>query len=169
MYLPFEGILPKVHPTAWIAETAVLIGDVEVGEESSIWYGCVLRGDVMPVRVGRRTNIQDGSILHVEGGQYPCILGDDVSVGHMAIVHGCEVGDGALIAMGAIVLNNVKVGAGAVVGAGALVPEGKVIPPGTLWVGTPARFVRELQEEERERFRMTSVHYCELKNRYRNG
>jgi len=162
-------MLPKVHPTAWLAETAVLIGDVEVGEESSIWYGCVLRGDVMPVRVGRRTNIQDGSILHVEGGKYTCELGDDVSVGHMAIVHGCQVEDGALIAMGAIVLNNVHVGEGAVVGAGALVPEGKVIPPNTLWMGTPARYVRDLGDEERERFRMTAVHYRELKDRYKNG
>lgn len=169
MLIPFEGILPKVHPTAWIAETAVLIGDVEVGEESSVWYGCVLRGDVMYVRVGKHTNIQDGSILHVEGGKYPCILGDGVSVGHLAIVHGCEVGDGALIAMGAIVLNNVIVGAGAVVGAGSVVPEGKVIAPGTLWMGTPAKYVRDLREDERERFRMAAVHYSELKGRYRRA
>lgn len=169
MFIPYEGKLPRVHETAWIAETAVLVGDVEIGEESSIWYGCVLRGDEMPVRIGKRTNVQDGSILHIEGGKFPCILGDDVSVGHGAIVHGCEVGNGALIAMGAIVLNNVKVGEGAVIGAGALVPENKEIPPGTLWVGTPAKFVRELREDERERFRKTPQVYAHLKERYRRG
>ena len=167
MYIPYEGKLPKVHETAWIAETAVIIGDVEIEEESSVWYGCVLRGDEMEIRVGKRTNIQDGSILHIEGGKFPCILGDDVSIGHAAIVHGCEIADGALIAMGAIVLNGVKVGEGAVVGAGALVPEGKEIPPGTLWMGTPAKFVRELGEEERARFRRTPQIYSDLKHRYR--
>lgn len=169
MFIPYEGKLPQVHETAWIAETAVLVGDVEVGEESSIWYGCVVRGDEMPVRIGKRTNIQDGSILHIEGGKFACLLGDDVSVGHGAIVHGCEVGDGALIAMGAIVLNNVKVGAGAVIGAGALVPENKEIPAGTLWVGTPAKFVRELRDDERERFRRTPQVYAHLKEKYRRG
>ncbi len=169
MYLPYEGKLPKVHETAWIAETAVLIGDVEIDEESSIWYGCVLRGDEMPIRVGKRTNVQDVSILHIEGGKCPCILGDDVSIGHGAIVHGCEVRDGALIAMGAIVLNDVIVGEGAVVGAGALVPEGKEIPPGTLWMGTPAKFVRDLRNDEKERFKKTPQSYSHLKERYRNG
>lgn len=169
MLIPFEGKMPKVHETAWLAETAVLVGDVEIGEESSIWYGCVLRGDEMPVRVGKRTNVQDGSILHVENELYPCILGDDVSVGHGAIVHGCEVGNWALIAMGAIVLNNVKVGEGAVVAAGAIVPEGKVIEPGTLWMGAPAKYVRDLNDAERERFRKTSKVYSHLKDRYRNG
>lgn len=169
MLIPFEGKMPKVHETAWLAETAVLVGDVEIGEESSIWYGCVLRGDEMPVRVGKRTNVQDGSILHVENELYPCILGDDVSVGHGAIVHGCEVGNWALIAMGAIVLNNVKVGEGAVVAAGAIVPEGKVIEPGTLWMGAPAKYVRDLNDAERERFRKTPKVYSHLKDRYRNG
>ena len=166
MFIPYGGKLPKVHETAWIAETAVLIGDVEIGEDSSVWYGCVLRGDEMEIRVGKRTNIQD---LHIEGGQFPCILGDDVSVGHAAIVHGCEISNGALIAMGAIVLNGVKVGEDAVVGAGALVPEGKEISPGTLWMGTPAKFVRELRDEERERFRRTPQVYSHLKDRYREG
>ncbi len=167
MLIPFDNKLPQVHPTAWIAETAILTGDVEIGEESSIWYGCVLRGDVMPIRVGKRTNVQDGSILHVEGGLYPCILGDGVSIGHRAIVHGCDVGDRALIAMGAIVLNNVKVGEGAVIGAGALVPEGKVIDPYSLWLGIPAKRIRELDKEDRVRFQQTYKAYCELKERYR--
>jgi len=169
LYIPYEGILPKVHEKAWIAETAVLIGDVEVGEDSSVWYGCVLRGDKMEIRVGKRTNIQDGSILHIEGGLYACILGDDITVGHGAIVHGCEVSNGALIAMGAIVLNNVKVGEGAVIGAGALVPEGKVIPPGTLWMGSPAKYVRDLREDERGRFQKAAVSYSELKEKYRRS
>ncbi len=169
MYISYEGKLPKVHEKAWIAETAVLIGDVEVGEDSSVWYGCVLRGDKMEIRVGKRTNIQDGSILHIEGGLYACILGDDITVGHGAIVHGCEVSNGALIAMGAIVLNNVKVGEGAVIGAGALVPEGKEIPPGTLWMGSPAKYVRDLRENERGRFQQASVSYSQLKEKYRRG
>ncbi len=169
MYISYEGKFPKVHEKAWIAETAVLIGDVEVGEDSSVWYGCVLRGDKMEIRVGKRTNIQDGSILHIEGGLYACILGDDITVGHGAIVHGCEVSNGALIAMGAIVLNNVKVGEGAVIGAGALVPEGKEIPPGTLWMGSPAKYVRDLREDERGRFQQASVSYSQLKEKYRRG
>ena len=169
MYIPYEGKLPKVHEKAWIAETAVLIGDVEVGEDSSVWYGCVLRGDKMEIRIGKRTNIQDGSILHIEGGLYACILGDDITVGHGAIVHGCEVSNGALIAMGAIVLNGVKVGEGAVIGAGALVPEGKEIPPGTLWMGSPAKYIRDLREDERGRCQQAAVSYSELKEKYRRG
>ncbi|MEE9274110.1 MAG: gamma carbonic anhydrase family protein [bacterium] len=169
MLIPFEGKIPKVHPTAWIAPTAVLIGDTEVGEESSVWYGCVLRGDEMPIRIGKRSNIQDGSILHVETGLYSCIVGDDVTVGHAAIVHGCEIGDSALIAMGAIIMNNAKVGAGAVIGAGAVVPEGKEIPPDTLWLGAPAKYVRDLSDEERKRFRHASVSYSRLKDRHRNS
>jgi carbonic anhydrase/acetyltransferase-like protein (isoleucine patch superfamily) len=169
MYLPYEGKLPKVHEKAWIAETAVLIGDVEIGEDSSVWYGCVLRGDEMHIRVGKRTNIQDLSLLHIEGGKCPCILGDDVSIGHSAIIHGCEIKDGALVAMGAIILNDAVVGEGAVVGAGALVPEGKEIPPNTLWMGTPAKFVRELGDDERARFQRTPKVYTSLKERYRNG
>ena len=169
MLIPFEGTMPRVHETAWLAETAVVIGDVEIGEHSSVWYNCVLRGDNMPIRVGRRANIQDGSVLHIEGGKYNCALGDDVSVGHMAVVHGCRVEDGALIAMGAIVLNNVRVGEGAVVGAGAVVPENRVIEPGTLWLGAPARYVRDLDDEERERFRNTAVSYVNNKERFRNS
>lgn len=169
MLIPFEGVLPKVHETAWLAETAAVIGDVEIGEHSSVWYHCVLRGDHMPIRVGKRTNIQDGSILHIESGKYDCVLGDDITVGHMAIVHGCHVGDGAVIAMGAIVLNNVKVGEGAVVGAGAVVPENKVIEPGTLWLGAPAKYVRDLNNEEIERFKNAAVSYMKNKERFRNS
>ncbi len=169
MMIPFEGVLPKIHETAWLAETAVVIGDVEIGEHSSVWYNCVLRGDHMPIRVGKRTNIQDGSILHIESEKYDCVLGDDITVGHMAIVHGCRVGDGAVIAMGAIVLNNVRVGEGAVVGAGAVVPENRVIEPGTLWLGAPAKYVRDLNDEEIERFKNAAVSYMNNKERFRNS
>ena len=169
MLIPFEGVLPEIHETAWLAETAVVIGDVEIGEHSSVWYNCVLRGDHMPIRVGKRTNIQDGSVLHIESGKYDCVLGDDITVGHMAIVHGCHVGDGAVIAMGAIVLNNVKVGEGAVVGAGAVVPENKVIDPGTLWLGAPAKYVRDLNDEEIKRFKNAAVSYMNNKERFRNS
>lgn len=167
MILPFRGVLPRVDPAAWVAENAVIIGDVEVGPESTIWYGCVLRGDVHPIRVGRGSNIQDGSVLHVEGGLYACVVKDRVSVGHGVILHGCTVEEGALVGMGATVLNAALVGREAAVGAGAVVTEGTKIPPRTLWLGVPARQVRELTEEELRRFADTATHYAELQAHYR--
>jgi carbonic anhydrase/acetyltransferase-like protein (isoleucine patch superfamily) len=147
---PYRGVWPRVEDGVWVAENALVIGDVVLGADVSVWYGCVLRGDSNSIRVGARTNIQDGSILHVTADLYPCTLGEEVTVGHRAVVHGCTVGDGALIGIGAVVLDGAHVGHEATVGAGAVVPPGAEVPDGMLAVGIPARVVRALRPEERE-------------------
>jgi len=147
---PFEGVAPRIDPEAWLAPGSVVIGDVEIGALSSIWYGTVVRGDVHSIRIGARSNIQDQSMVHVTSGMFPAEIGDDVTVGHRAVVHGCSVGDGALIGIGAVVLDGARVGAGALVGAGAVVTPGSEVPAGTLVLGAPARVVRELGEEDRQ-------------------
>lgn len=149
---------PQIDPTAWVAPDAVVLGRVRLKAHSSIWYGCVLRGDHEWIEVGEETNVQDGSILHVDDG-YPCILGNRVSLGHRAIVHGSVVEDGALIGIGATVLSRCLIGRGALVAAGAVVLEGTVVPPNTLWAGCPARQIRELTAEQQERLRHTYRHY----------
>ncbi len=154
MIRPFQGIAPQIDPTAFIAETAVVIGDVAIGPQSSIWYNCVARGDVNFIRIGARSNIQDLSMLHVTHKKHgsdpgaPLIIGDDVTVGHGVTLHGCTVENGAFIGMQAIVMDRAVVGAGALVAARAMVTEGTVIPPHTLWVGTPARYKRDLTPDE---------------------
>jgi len=154
MIRPFQGIHPKIDESAFIAETAVIVGDVEIGAQSSIWYNVVARGDVNFIRIGSRTNIQDLSMLHVthkknaEDPGAPLIIGDDVTVGHSVTLHGCTVENGSFIGMQAIVMDKVVVGEGALVGARSLVTEGAVIAPHTLWVGAPARYKRDLNPEE---------------------
>ena len=154
MIRPFQGVHPRIDSTAFIAETAVIVGDVEIGPQSSIWYNVVARGDVNFIRIGSRTNIQDLSMLHVthkknpEDPGAPLIIGDDVTVGHSVTLHGCTVENGAFIGMQAIVMDKVVVGEGALVGARALVTEGTSIPPHTLWVGSPARYRRDLTADE---------------------
>ena len=145
--LPHGDTFPQVADSAWVAPGAYVIGDVHVGEESSVWYGAVLRGDTEPIKVGARTNVQDGCILHADPG-YPAIVGDDCVVGHRAIVHGCEIGDGCLVGMGATILNGAKIGEGSIVAAGALVPENKEFPPRSLIVGIPAKRVRDVTDEQ---------------------
>lgn len=137
------------------------MGDVEIGADSSIWYGCVLRGDVEAIRVGVRSNVQDGSVLHVTNGRFACLVGDEVTIGHRAVVHGCTVGDGALIGIGAIVLDGATVGEGALIAAGSVVTPGTVIPPNTIAMGTPAREVRQLSDTERAEQRERTLHYVE--------
>jgi gamma-carbonic anhydrase len=150
----FQGISPKIEETAFIAETAVVIGDVQIGRESSIWYNVVARGDVNFIRIGDRTNIQDLSMLHVthkktaDDPGAPLIIGDDVTVGHSVTLHGCIVKNGAFIGMQAIIMDKAVVGEGALVGARSLVTEGTVIPPHTLWVGAPAKYKRDLTPDE---------------------
>jgi len=154
MIRPFQGVHPKIDPSAFIAETAVIIGDVQIGPQSSIWYNVVVRGDVNSIRIGARSNMQDLSMLHVTHKKHagdpgaPLIIGDDVTVGHSVTLHGCTVENGAFIGMQAIVMDGVVVGTGALVGARALVTEGTVIPPHTLWVGAPARYKRDLTPDE---------------------
>ncbi len=154
MIISFDGIEPRIDRTAFIAETAVIIGDVAIGAGSSVWYNCVVRGDVNFIRIGERTNIQDMSMLHVthrknaEDPGAPLIIGDGVTVGHSVTLHGCTLENGCFIGMQAMVMDRAVVGEGALVGARGLVTEGTVIPPHTLWVGSPARFKRDLTESE---------------------
>ena len=153
-----DGVRPTLHPTAWIAPSAELIADVRLGEEASVWFGTVIRADNTPITVGARTNVQEGAMLHSDPGA-PLTVGEDCTIGHHAILHGCTVGNGALIGMGAIVLNRAVIGDGCIVGAGALVTEGKAFPPGTLIVGSPARAVRELDEAARAALLLSAAHY----------
>lgn len=162
-----HGVAPHVHPGAFVAEGAWLIGEVVVGDESSVWYNAVLRGDINAIRVGRRSNIQDGCVLHVTS-RLPVEIGDEVTVGHMAMIHGCRIGRGALIGMNAVVLDDATVGDGALVAAGAVVREGSVVPAGTLAAGVPARVVRELTAEERQMVARTAVNYVAYAASYRS-
>jgi carbonic anhydrase/acetyltransferase-like protein (isoleucine patch superfamily) len=172
MIRPFQGKAPHIAADTFIAETAVVIGDVTIGAQSSIWYNVVVRGDVNIIRIGDRTNIQDLTMLHVTHRKHaddpgaPLIIGNDVTVGHGATLHGCTVEDGAFIGMQAIVMDRVVVGQGALVGARALVTEGTVIPPHTLWVGAPARCKRELTDEERAWLARSAGNYVRYASEY---
>lgn len=145
--LPHGDTFPQFSESAWIAPGAYVIGDVYLGEESSVWYGAVLRGDTEPIRIGARTNVQDGCVLHADPG-FPAIVGEGCVVGHNAIVHGCEIGDNSLVGMGATILNGAKIGEGSIVAAGAVVPEGREFPPRSLIVGIPAKRVGDVSEEQ---------------------
>lgn len=174
MIRSFVGIHPQIDPTAFIAETAVVVGDVRVGKESSIWYNVVARGDVNFIRIGDRTNIQDLSMLHVTHKESaddpgaPLIIGDDVTVGHSVTLHGCTIGNGAFVGMQAIVMDRVVVGEGALVGARALVTAGTVIPPHTLWVGAPAKYKRDLRPDEIASFGKSADNYVGYSRQYRD-
>ncbi|MBF0163455.1 MAG: gamma carbonic anhydrase family protein [Magnetococcales bacterium] len=169
---PFEGILPTIHPTAFVHPDAVVIGDVVIGAESSIWPGAIVRGDVNPIRIGARCNIQDGSVLHVNRATtrypsgVPLIIGDDVIVGHHVNLHACTLEHGCMIGIGAIVLDGAVVEAGAMVGAGSLVAPHKRVGGGQLWIGSPAKSLRELTPEERESMRLTVESYRHLARRH---
>ncbi len=165
--LPFESKLPLIHPTAWVAPTAVVIGDVEIGEESSVWYHCVLRGDTNIMRVGARTNIQDGTIVHLNAGAEATIIGDDVTIGHACIIHACTLKNRAFVGMGATVLDRAVIEEGGMLGAGGLLTPGKRIGPNELWMGNPAKLVRVMDAEERARFDRTAEHYVQLAKRHR--
>jgi len=172
MIRPFQGIHPNIDTTAFIAETAVIVGEVEVGPESSIWYNVVARGDVNFIRIGARSNIQDLSMLHVthkkgpDDPGAPLIIGDDVTVGHSVTLHGCTIEKGAFIGMQAIVMDKVVVGEGALVGARALVTEGTVIAPHTLWVGAPAKYKRDLTPEEIAWLQKSAGNYVKYSRQY---
>jgi carbonic anhydrase/acetyltransferase-like protein (isoleucine patch superfamily) len=157
-----------IHPTAFVAPSADVMGDVRLGALASVWYHSVLRGDMAPITVGERSNIQDLTVVHVDEG-VPCFIGADVGVGHRCILHGCTIEDGCLIGMGSILLNQVRVGSGSVIGAGAVVPEGMEIPPGSLVMGVPARIRRPVDEELRQRIHATVEHYIELARLHREG
>ena len=165
--LPWRGIAPRIDEAAWLAPTATVIGDVEVGAGSSIWFGAILRGDVNVIRIGRGTNIQDGSVIHVTRARLGTIIGNDVLVGHMAMIHGCTIEDGAFIGMKACVMDGAVVAGGGMVAAGALVTPGKRVGPGELWAGTPARFVREVTDAERRNMVEAPPRYAGLAAEYR--
>lgn len=162
LILPYKGRQPTIAPDVFVAENAVITGDVVIGPQSSIWYGCVLRGDVNFIRVGERTNIQDGSIVHVTREKWPTLIGSNVTVGHGAILHGCTLEDDSFVGMGATVMDGVVVESGAMVAAGALVTPGKRVVRGQLWGGSPARLLRPLSEEEIAYFAVSAAHYAEL-------
>ena len=150
--------MPRIHPTVFVAEGAWLIGEVEIGEEASIWFNTVLRVDINAIRVGRRSNVQDGSVLHVTR-EYPVEIGEEVTVGHKATIHGCRIGRRTLIGMNAVVLDNARVGAHSLVAAGSVVGEQFVVPEGTLVAGVPAKVVRDLTEEERQEIVQSAARY----------
>lgn len=158
----YLGHTPTLHATAWAAPSADLIGDVTLGSDANVWYGAVLRGDVMPIEIGARTNIQDLALVHATSDISRTIVGADVTVGHGAILHGCTVGDFCLIGMGAIVLDNVELGEFCLVGAGALLTPGKKFPAGSVVMGSPGRVVRQVTDAEREQFRASAQHYVDL-------
>ncbi|MGO4542743.1 gamma carbonic anhydrase family protein [Paenibacillus sp. 2TAB19] len=166
MLLPYKGVMPSLEEQVYIAEGAKLIGDVSLGRQSTVWFNAVLRGDLAPIRIGHSCNIQDGVIGHVNTDQ-PLILDDEVSVGHGAIIHGCTIGKGTLIGMGAIVLNGADIGEYALIGAGSIVTENKKIPPYTLSLGSPAKVVRELTDDDLQRMRRTMESYVTKGIEYR--
>lgn len=164
--VPFMGTWPTLGEGVFVADTARVIGKVTLGGDVSIWYGSVVRGDVFDITIGARTNIQDHSVIHVTSGRHATRIGSDVTVGHRATLHGCVVGDRALIGMGAIVLDGAEVGEESMVGAGALVTPRTVIPPRVLAMGSPARVVRELKDTELELVRKSAAHYVQLARLY---
>ena len=164
-----DGIAPQVADSAWVADSAQVIGRVELAEDASIWFGVVIRGDQPePVRIGRRSNIQEACVLHADLGQ-PLTVGDDVTVGHQAMLHGCTIGDGSLIGIGAVVLNGARIGRHCLVGAGALVTEGKAFPDGSLIVGSPAVVKRQLSPQQIAGLLASAAHYVENARRFRGG
>jgi len=168
MIYSLDGVTPDVHPTAWIAPTAALIGRVVVGAGASIWFGAVLRGDNEPIVIGAGSNVQENSVLHTDMG-YPLTIGADCTIGHKAMLHGCTVGDGTLIGMGATLLNGARIGPGCLIGASALITEGKEIAEGSLVMGSPGKVVRELDAAGRVRLRLSAKGYQANAARFRTG
>ena len=162
MIRPYQGKTPRIARSAYIDATATIIGDIVIGERSSVWPNVSMRGDVNYIHIGNDTNIQDNSVFHADDGEYFCVIGNRVTVGHSAVLHGCQVEDEALIPISAIILNGAKIGRGAVIAAGALVPEGMQVPANMMAMGTPAKVRREVTAEEQGRFRENCNHYIQL-------
>lgn len=165
--LPYKGVSPTIHPDAWIAPGAVIIGDVHIGKDTSIWFGCVVRGDVHSIRIGERTNIQDGSVVHVTDGRAATTIGSDITIGHSALLHGCTLEDGSFIGMHATVMDHAVVQSGAMLAAGALLTPGKIVPTGELWAGNPAKHFRAMKQEEGDYIPWSAQHYIDISNNYR--
>jgi carbonic anhydrase/acetyltransferase-like protein (isoleucine patch superfamily) len=167
MILPFEGKMPRLHENVFVVDSAIIIGDVEIGKDSSVWFNTVIRGDVNYIRIGERTNIQDLSMLHVEKGLYPLVIGNEVTIGHSVTLHGCRIKDRCLIGMGVIILNNAEIGEESIIGAGSLITEHTVIPPRSLVIGSPGRVKRQVTEEELSWINRSAQNYLNYVNRYR--
>jgi len=159
MLRPYRDVLPRVHRTAYVDQSAQVIGNVEIGEESSIWMAAVVRGDVHWIKIGRRSNIQDGTVVHVMRGTHPTTIGDSVTIGHAAVIHGCTIEDQCLIGMGAIVLNGARIGTGSIVAAGTLIVEDMQIPPRSLVMGSPGKVKRQLTDEQVATIQMYADRY----------
>ena len=162
----FNNIEPKIHPTAYIADDAIIIGDVEIGEDASVWFGSIIRGDVNFIRIGARTNIQDMTMIHVSSKTHSTILEEEITVGHNVTLHGCHVERGCLIGIGAILLDGVRVGANSLVAAGSLLTPGTQIPPNSMVMGSPAKVKRQLTEDELAYLQKSWRNYVELKKHY---
>ncbi|MEC5213593.1 carbonic anhydrase/acetyltransferase-like protein (isoleucine patch superfamily) [Polaromonas sp. CG_9.5] len=163
-----DDLSPAIHDSAWVADSASVMGNVTLCEDSSVWFGVVIRGDTETITVGKGANIQDNSVLHADHGM-PLVIGDNVTVGHQVMLHGCTIGDGSLIGIQAVVLNGAKIGKNCLVGAGALVTEGKEFPDGCMILGSPAKAVRQLSDAQIEGLKMSAQHYIDNARRYKTG
>jgi carbonic anhydrase/acetyltransferase-like protein (isoleucine patch superfamily) len=168
MIYALDGIAPQIDPSAWVADTAVLIGKITLEQDANIWFGATLRGDNEEIRVGRGSNIQENSVLHTDMG-YPLIIAANCTIGHKAMLHGCTIGEGTLIGMGATILNGAKIGKGCLIGAGALITEGKDIPDGSLVMGVPGKVVRQLDTESQARLLKSAEGYQANARRFAKG
>jgi len=164
---PYRGILPTIHESAFIAPGTHVIGDVQIGERASIWFNCVIRGDVHSIRIGARSNVQDGTIVHVTGGRFATFIGEDVLIGHQCVIHGCRIENEAFVGMSSTVMDGCVIESGGMLGAGSLLAPGKSIKSGQLWLGRPARYIRDLKPEDVAANRESVVHYVELAAEYR--
>ena len=163
-----DGTSPRIAATAWVADSAQVMGNVVLGEDASVWFGTVIRGDTETITIGRGSNIQDASVLHADIGQ-PLVVGDNVTVGHQVMLHGCTIGDESLIGIGAVVLNGARIGKHCLVGAGSLVTEGKEFPDGSMIIGSPAKVVRQLSPEQIAGLKMSARHYIDNARRFKAG
>ena len=163
-----DSLIPSLHASAWVADDAQVIGNVTLAEDVSVWFGVVVRGDTESITVGKGSNIQDNSVLHADHGK-PLVVGENVTVGHQVMLHGCSIGDNSLIGIQAVVLNGAKIGKNCLVGAGALVTEGKEFPDGSMILGSPAKVVRQLSAEQIEALKMSARHYVDNARRYKTG
>lgn len=165
--LPYKGITPTIHPEAFIAPGAVVIGDVHIGKDTNVWFGCVIRGDVNTIRIGERTNIQDGTIIHVTRQTGPTVIGSGITIGHKALIHAATLMDDCFFGMGASILDGAVVEPGAFVAAGAQITPGKRVPSGQMWAGNPAKYFRDLRPEERDFIPISAQNYVDLANDYK--
>ncbi|MBI1272515.1 MAG: gamma carbonic anhydrase family protein [Alphaproteobacteria bacterium] len=164
--LPYRGMLPKIDPRAFIAPGAVVIGDVEIAAEASVWFGCVLRGDVNVIRVGPRSNLQDGTIVHVASEGQGTFIGANCTIGHCALLHACTLEDDSFVGMRASAFDGAKVSSGAMLGSGAMLTRGKIVPPGQIWAGSPAKHLRDITPNDQKEFTVRAAQYVALAQEY---